>query len=87
MINKKSNPIINRKAKTYGYSVEKMDDLEKKIKVVDNVKEQRLCIDIVMQGKRHRKHIPYAKCGKVAAEDKAEAVRQVLLNEFTVNWD
>ena len=55
-----------------------MDDLENRIgyldetiKVVNNVKEQRLSIDIVMQGKRHRKHLKYAKCGKAAAETKA----------------
>ena len=71
-----------------------MDDLEKRIgyleeneKVVDNVKEQRLSIDIVMQGKRRRKHIKYAKCGKATAEAKAEALRQDLINEFTVYWD
>ena len=76
------------------YSVEKIDVLEKriaylegKIKVVDNVKGQRLSIDIVMQGKRHRKHIKYAKWGKAAAEAKAEAVRQGLNNEFTLKWD
>ena len=71
-----------------------MDDLEKRIgyleeneKVVDNVKEQRLSIDIVMQGKRHRKHIKYAKYGKAAAVTKAESGRQELINDSTVNWD
>ena len=39
-----------------------------------------------MQGKRHRKHIKYAKYGKATAEAKAEAVRQELINEFILDW-
>ena len=63
-----------------------MDELKKRIGYLEE-KVKKLTIEVIMQGKLHRKYFKYAKCGKAAPEAKFETEHQKLIKEYTVNWE
>ena len=94
LLNIKSNP--NNKIKRIEYDVkienkkqleERIAKLDKKLKIKDDVKNQRLYVDSIVEGKRYQTIARYNKYSKEEALTKINEKKQEKIKELTIYFE